>query len=502
MQLTSRAFALLLITAPLLAAAALAPAFAWIAAGWLLLWLAACVADWRLTPRAADWELARRHEERLSLAAWNRVDVTVRLVTGLRPLNVWLRDTPPADFGVNADGPPGFEALAGRVGDAENRLKPLVQKSEKALSWPPPGFEALAGRVGDAENRLKPLVQKSERAFTEQRVLTGHVTPGGESVFIYHVRPPRRGDFAFGDLYLRWDSVLGLLRRQARFPAAGPVKVYPNLVDVRKYDLLLRKNRLWELGLRPTRVLGSGNEFERLRDYQPDDEYRRINWKATARRGKPISAEYQTERSQNLLAVLDVGRMMRSPVGDVAKLDYAVNAVLLLAYVAAQRGDRLGLLTFADRPQSWLAPRGGKGQFYRMLELLYAVQAQPVEPDYRVAFNYLAAKQHKRSLALVFTDLTGSLAADALPAQLGLLRRTHLPLLVTIADPTVNRLARQPVTDSATLYERTVAGQLLDERRLILDRLRRQGVLTLDVAADELSVAVINRYVELKGRGW
>ena len=202
MQLTSRAFALLLITAPLLAAAALAPAFAWIAAGWLLLWLAACVADWRLTPRAADWELARRHEERLSLAAWNRVDVTVRLVTGLRPLNVWLRDTPPADFGVNADGPPGFEALA--------------------------------GRVGDAENRLKPLVQKSERAFTEQRVLTGHVTPGGESVFIYHVRPPRRGDFAFGDLYLRWDSVLGLLRRQARFPAAGPVKVYPNLVDVRK----------------------------------------------------------------------------------------------------------------------------------------------------------------------------------------------------------------------------------------------------------------------------
>ena len=470
MQLTSRAFALLLITAPLLAAAALAPAFAWIAAGWLLLWLAACVADWRLTPRAADWELARRHEERLSLAAWNRVDVTVRLVTGLRPLNVWLRDTPPADFGVNADGPPGFEALA--------------------------------GRVGDAENRLKPLVQKSERAFTEQRVLTGHVTPGGESVFIYHVRPPRRGDFAFGDLYLRWDSVLGLLRRQARFPAAGPVKVYPNLVDVRKYDLLLRKNRLWELGLRPTRVLGSGNEFERLRDYQPDDEYRRINWKATARRGKPISAEYQTERSQNLLAVLDVGRMMRSPVGDVAKLDYAVNAVLLLAYVAAQRGDRLGLLTFADRPQSWLAPRGGKGQFYRMLELLYAVQAQPVEPDYRVAFNYLAAKQHKRSLALVFTDLTGSLAADALPAQLGLLRRTHLPLLVTIADPTVNRLARQPVTYSATLYERTVAGQLLDERRLILDRLRRQGVLTLDVAADELSVAVINRYVELKGRGW
>ncbi len=473
MQLTSRSFALLLVTAPLLAAAAIAPAFGLIAGGWLVLWLAACVADWRLTPRAADWGVTRRHEERLSLAAWNRVDVTVRLAAGARPLDVWLRDTPPADFGVVADevktSPPCPPLLPGEGGGR-----------------PPLPSQGGGWGVGGSSS--------------EQRVLAGRVTPGGENVFVYHVRPPRRGDFAFGDLYLRWESALGLLRRQARFPAAGPVKVYPNLVDVRKYDLLLRKNRLWELGLRSTCVLGSGVEFERLRDYQPDDEYRRINWKATARRGKPISAEYQTERSQNLLAVLDVGRMMRSPVGDVAKLDYAVNAVLLLAYVAAQRGDRMGLLTFADRPQSWLAPRGGKGQFYRMLELLYAVQAQPVEPDYRVAFSYLAAKQHKRSLVLVFTDLTDSLSADALPAQLGLLRRSHLPLLVTIADPTVNRLARQPVTDSAAMYERTVAGRLLDERKLALDRLRHQGVLTLDVAADELSVAVINRYLELKTR--
>jgi uncharacterized protein (DUF58 family) len=337
---------------------------------------------------------------------------------------------------------------------------------------------------------------------TGSHLLTGHVTPAEERVFVYRVRPPRRGDYAFGDLYLRWSSVLGLLRCQGRFPASGPVKVYPNLMDVRKYDVLLRKNRLWELGLRMARVPGSGNEFERLRDYQPDDEYRRINWKATARRGKPISIEYQTERSQNLLAVLDVGRMMRSPVGDVAKLDYAVNAVLLLAFVATQRGDRMGLLTFADRPLSWLAPAGGKGQFYRMLELLYAVQAQPIEPDYRAAFSYLAAQQHKRSLVLVFTDLTGSLAAEALPAHMSSLRRQHLALLVTVADPTVNRLAHQSVWNSATMYERTVAGQLLDERRLALDRLHHLGVLTLDVAADELSVAVINRYLELKLVGW
>ncbi len=300
------------------------------------------------------------------------------------------------------------------------------------------------------------------------------------------------------DLYLRWESVLGLLRRQTRIKAGAPVKVYPNLVDVRKYDLMLRRNRLWELGLRNVRTLGGGAEFERLRDYTPDDEYRRITWKATARRGKPISMEFESERSQNIYCLLDIGRMMRSPVGEVAKMDYAINAVLLLAYVAAQKGDRIGLLTFADRVETYVAPQGGKVQFQRMLEQLYAVEGQPIEPDYNAAFSYFAAHQHKRGLVLLFTDLTGSITTEALIAQMTRLRRRHLPLLVTLGDPTVQKLARQPITGSASLYQRTVAEQLLDERQLTLDRLRQRGVQTLDVPADELSVAVINRYLAVK----
>jgi uncharacterized protein (DUF58 family) len=269
---------------------------------------------------------------------------------------------------------------------------------------------------------------------------------------------------------------------------------------VRKYDLLLRNNRLWELGLRNARIYGHGTEFERLRDYQPDDDYRRIDWKATARRAKPVSVEYETERSQNIVTLLDVGRMMRSPVGDVAKLDYAINAVLLLAYVAAQKGDKVGLLTFADSVQSWIAPRSGKVQFQRMLEQLYAVEGQAVEADYAAGLGYFSLKQSRRCLAIIFTDLSGGVGAEVLAAQLGRLRRRHLPLLVTIGDPTVERLARQPITGSASLYQRVVAEQLLDERSLALDELRKRGVLTLDVPADELSIAVIDRYLELKAR--
>lgn len=436
MQPTSRTLLLLLLTAIPLALSGVWLGFAWIAVGWLLVVAALLLADWRLTPDANAWSLLRRHDDRLSLDAWNRVSVEVELSHSLRALPVWLRDEPPAIF-----------------------------------------------TISDAD-----------------RLLTSTMMPGRAEVLTYDVRPPRRGDYQFGDLYLRWGSVLGLLRRQARFPATESVKVYPNLVDVKKYDLLLRENRLWELGLRNTRMIGTGTEFERLRDYQPDDEYRRINWKATARRGKPISVEYETERSQNLIAMLDIGRMMRSPVGDVARLDYSINAVLLLAFVAARKGDRMGMLTFADSVQSWLSPRAGKAQFHRMLELLYAVQSQPIEPNYNAAFSYFAAKQNKRSLVLVFTDLTDSLGVESLIAQMSRLRYRHLPLLVTISDPAVQRLARQPVTDSTTLYERTVAEQLLDERKLTLDRLRSQGVLTLDVPADRLSVAVINRYLSLKAR--
>ncbi len=136
--------------------------------------------------------------------------------------------------------------------------------------------------------------------------------------------------------------------------------------------------------------------------------------------------------ARRIVALLDVGRMMRSPVGAVAKLDYAINAVLLLGYVAAQKGDRLGLMTFADRVHQWVAPRSGKIQFQRLLEQLYAVEGEAVEPDYHAAFNYFAARQLKRSLVLVFTDLTGSVTTEALIQEMTILRKRHLPLLVTV----------------------------------------------------------------------
>ena len=332
------------------------------------------------------------------------------------------------------------------------------------------------------------------------RVLEGTLAPRQKWRETYHARPLRRGDYQFGDINLRWRGPLGLIVRQGKVEASGPVKVYPNLLDVHRYELLLQRNRLQELGLRSTRQFGEGTEFERLREYLPDDGFRRINWKATARRNRPITVEYQTERSQSIMAVVDTGRMMQSPVEHIAKLDYVINAVLLLGYVATGVGDQIGMMTFADEVYHYLQPRQGRGQFYRMLELLYAVEAQPVEPNYGHSLNYLALKQRKRALVVIFTDLSGGMTATSLVSHVSLLARRSLPLVVTISDPDIHAASQQRPTDSLSVYQRAAANQVLDERQVALDTLTRRGVWTLDVPANNLSISIINRYLELKGR--
>lgn len=465
MLLTSRTLMLLLFAALLLAGATLAPDLFYVTAVYLSMVIFMIVVDRRLTPAPKDFELARINDQRLSLGAENLVIVRATN-RSRRMVRVLVRDEYPVQF------------RADRVvlGDEDGGWKLKIR-----------GWKL---RIGGST-----------------RLLTSSLQPLSSKEFRYHLRPPRRGDYRFGDLNLRWWGVLGMIIRQARYSAAADVKVYPNLLDIRKYELLVRKGQLTEMGLRQTRLLGSGTEFERLREYQFDDEFRMIDWKATARRGKPISRQFETERSQTIMAILDVGRLMRSPVADpsggqgLAKLDYAVNAVLMLSYVAGLRGDKVGLLVFADQVMHYLAPRTGKGQFHRMLATLYAVESQLVESNYTRAFAYLGAKHKKRSLIVIFTDLSGGIAAKSIVAQVAPLWPRHLPLLVAISDPSVHQLAQQRPRDSASVYERAVAEQVLDERAVVLKSLRQRGVMTLDVPANQLTISVVNKYLELKARG-
>jgi len=329
---------------------------------------------------------------------------------------------------------------------------------------------------------------------------SGDVGPRSEASFGYATRPNARGTYHFGETVLRWRTPLSLLWRQQTYGSGEDIEVYPNLLEVQKYDLLARRGMLREMGLRVARQLGRGTEFESLRDYQPDDDFRRVNWKATARRGRPITTLYETERSQRMVIMLDLGRMMLTRVGELTRLDHAVNAALLLAYVALERGDRVGLVAFGDRVRGYVRPGRGRRHFYQLLEQLYAVGAQPVESDYAAAFTRLRTELHGRSLVILFTDVGDLDSSRIIGRHLALLAHYHLPVCVALTDPALEERAELIPESGRQVYEKVVASLLVDERATVFDELRRTGVLRVDAPADRLTAATINRYLELKER--
>lgn len=395
--------------------------------------------DVRRTPRPADLHVRREHHRKLSLNVENPIDLVLENRGGTAVF-VQIRDEVPATFCRSA----------------------------------------------------------------RDKLLRAQLPPRQQKTLTYSVKPTRRGEHAFERVHLRWESVLGLFTRQTVIPLTTEAKVYPNLLQIREYDELARRGQIAYSGLRPMRSLGDAGEFEQLRDYLPDDDYRRISWKATARYGRPITVDFSPERSQNIVLLVDTGRQMMSrPLGvaRTTRLDLIVNAVLLFSHVAIARGDRVGILTFDERVHRYLPPRAGHGQFYSVVESLYDATARPVETNYATALQYLQTQRLTRALIVLLTDPAGEEAADGLVAHLGAFYPHHLPLCVTLSNPTVLDTARLPPYSMDVLYQRAVAEQILDDRQLWLNRLRQRGVQTLDVPAYELTGAVINRYLEMKEYG-
>ena len=326
------------------------------------------------------------------------------------------------------------------------------------------------------------------------------VAPGASATATYAVRPRHRGTFRFGDLHVRVRGPLDLVDRQGRVGAAAPANVYPNLKEIRRYEVSLRRGLAYDAGQRRARIPGAGTVFERLREYGPDDDPRSISWTATARRGRPISVEYETERQQRILILLDAGRMMASTLGELTKLDHAVNTALMLAYVATSKGDEVGLLGFADAVRTYLPARRGRRQFLHITEELRRIEATTTEPDHRAAFEFLRARSGRRALVVLFTDLVDEEASRGVVAAITRLAGNNLVLCCALADPQLAETAARSPRSSTELYERVVAHEVLDARARALATLRRHGVHTIDVPAEKLTVAVIQRYLELKKR--
>jgi uncharacterized protein (DUF58 family) len=320
----------------------------------------------------------------------------------------------------------------------------------------------------------------------------------GRARLAYRLLPTERGNFAFGNVYLRCLGPLGLALVQRTVAAAEPVQVYPNLLEVRRYEALVRTTLVRAGGYRSKRLPGAGREFSHYRDYNPDDDYKAVSWKATARRGRPITAVHESEHSQDVIFCLDVGRMMAARVGALTKLDHAINAVLMLTHVSQTFQDNLGLLVFSHTVHLYLPPAKGKAQHAQFLQALYSVKPELSYVNYGEAFQYLIGRHPKRALTMVFTDLLDSVVSAEYRDAARLLRRFHLPLTLAVADVPLQRLAATTPREPGQTYDVLVARDLLQSRAELLGGLEREGVMTLDTVPERLTVDAVNRYLALK----
>ncbi len=317
----------------------------------------------------------------------------------------------------------------------------------------------------------------------------------------YHLKPRYRGEARFEDVFVRVEGRFGLTARDYRLPAREVAPVYPNLLQMREYDLLRHRGRLQQMGFRQLRLRGQGTEFESLREYTPDDEFRRIDWKATARRGKPIVRDYQTERSQNVILMLDAGRTMLAEVEGRRKFDAVLNAALMLAYVAVQMDDKVGAVVFADEIDLFSPPQRGRAQVGKLVDALHDAQPRMVESDYLYAATYLAKRWRKRSLIALFTDLIDPDTSRMLLHAVGALRKQHLCVAITVSDPRLHAWQQQTPDTPAELYRRAVATQVLDDRLAAMRTLERMGVHCIDADPDTLVANLVNYYLQVKARG-
>lgn len=323
----------------------------------------------------------------------------------------------------------------------------------------------------------------------------------GRTRLRYRLRPSRRGRFALGPLTLRTRGPLGLAGRQRTLGDRTELKVYPALRGREQVEGRIRRSRLLEVGTRSARMRGGGLEFDSLREYHPDDEFRRINWTATARAGKPISNLYREDRNQQVLLLLDAGRPMAGAVAGAPRFEHALDAAVAVASLGVSVGDRVGAFAFVDRTRAAVPPRSDGAQPGRIVDALFDVEPATVASDYRGAVGGVLSRYRRRALLVLFTDLADEAALDTLLQTIPVMVRRHLVVVVEVSDPEVDRLARMVPAAADDAFRKAAATSTGARRDLASRRLRRLGAQVVDRPPDALAPALADVYLRAKAYG-
>lgn len=338
----------------------------------------------------------------------------------------------------------------------------------------------------------------------------GRIVPPGEARFAlgedgsaaiaFPLVPVRRGQGEIRALSLRWRGPLAFVSKVARVPLSATIPIETDLAPVRATALRFAGSPEFRSGQKTERYLGDGSEFDSLRDYVPGFDLRSLDWKASARHRRLLSREYRAERNHPVMVAIDSGRLMCEPLEGVAKIDRAIGAALELAFVAQKTGDRIGLYSFDERPRLFAPPEAGMAAFRRVRRLSADVEYTVAETNFTLGLSTLASKLPRRSLVVVFTDFVDSVSAEIMAENLDRMARRHLVLFVALRDPLLDAIENAPIASAGDLHRALVARDFARERRLVLERLRRSGVLVVDAVAEAASARLLNRYLEVRRR--
>jgi len=317
----------------------------------------------------------------------------------------------------------------------------------------------------------------------------------------YELSPVERGSYQFGCINVLAQSPLGLLMRHFRAGASMEVSVYPSFMQMRHYELLAVSNRLSQIGLKKVRRAGTGKEFEQIDPYVRGDEYRRINWKATARRNELMVNRFQDERSQKIYCLIDKGRSMEMPFSGLSLLDYAINASLVLSNIALQRKDQAGLITFQEKVNKVVPASSRPGQLNLIMEMLYREKTDYRESDLEAVYNYSERQLGSRSLLLLFTNYESLVSLRRQIPLLRLLSRKHLLVTILFRNVEVERLVLQKAEQLRDIYEKGLAEELMYQKYLMVKELQAAGLPVLLTTPARLTADTLNKYLEIKSRG-
>jgi uncharacterized protein (DUF58 family) len=424
------------------------------------------------------------------------------LVAAVASLVALTLPADPLDWLFAVNGVLVVVALAdSRVGPSPGRLEVerilpagVTLGAEADLTWSIRNPARRSVRVALADELAPSLRATTRRA-------RGRIPGRGTLRATARLRPARRGRFTPSALTLRVDGPLGLGARQATRSVPGQLRVFPSFRSKDDAELRVRKARLLEVGLRSARGRGGGTEFDQLREYGVDDEFRRVDWSATARLGKPIVRTYRSERNQTVVVLLDNGRAMAGRVDGVPRVEHAMDAVMAITTLATGLGDRCGLVAFDREVRAVVPPRHGVGQMARVVEALYDLEPALVESDYAEAFTETLARFRRRTMLVILTDLVEHSVSEWLLPALPLIVREHLVVVAGVVDPDVARWAHGTPNDTAAVYRQAAAVTAVTERERVTARLRGLGATVVDAQPGRLAPALADAYLQIKATG-